>query len=93
VERGQAVLVPEMRLEPARPPMPALRQHLGGERSLLRPRAGGGDRVPLGRGKGKPVGVGLARGSRRRVFGVSRRGAAPGERMERRGGGLGEGAG
>jgi hypothetical protein len=26
----------------------------GGERSLLRPRAGGGDRVPLGRGKGKP---------------------------------------
>jgi hypothetical protein len=42
------VLVPEMRLEPARPPVPPLRQHPGGERSLLRPRAGGGDRVPLG---------------------------------------------
>jgi hypothetical protein len=27
VERGEAVLVPEMRLEPARPPVPALRQH------------------------------------------------------------------
>jgi hypothetical protein len=85
VERGQAVLVPEMRLEPARPPVPAFRQHPGGDRSLLRPRAGGGDRVPLGQRKGKPVGVGLARGSRHRVFGAGRRDAAPGGRMQRRG--------
>jgi hypothetical protein len=55
VERGQAVLVPEMRFEPARPPVPALRQHPGGERSLLRPRAGGGDRVPLGQVAGAQV--------------------------------------